>query len=147
MSKDTVHKEILRVRKLCIDNAKDLVNAAKKTLNHPHISYHLATLALEEIGKMHILEAKIIAGEYKEGMEESSTFIDNHIKKLFWAFFGVSPKSQNFTKEEIDFLIGLAGTVHKTRLESLYVDPESEIPSKDKVTLDEAKQLVGMANV
>ena len=47
-------QNIINTREECLRHADDLLRAAKRVFSEeelPHIAYHLATLALEEIGR------------------------------------------------------------------------------------------------
>jgi len=117
--------ELKRTRTACLQNAETFVNAAKKLAGNSkfrHIQYHLAALALEEIGKAEIIGMKYIAGIHKR--EPAVGGFDDHIKKLFWALWGPSFGKDLITKEQIEQYKGLASIIHRKRLFSLYVDPE-----------------------
>ena len=71
----------------CHVHATDLLNAAAKLVEEPstpNLAYHLALLALEEIGK-----ARLIAGRAAVGSARDSAWMDkwlsNHGRKLLWA--------------------------------------------------------------
>jgi AbiV family abortive infection protein len=50
---DGPNEEMHRAMRACVDHARDLLDAAKilHAADKPHIAYHLATLALEEMGR------------------------------------------------------------------------------------------------
>jgi len=54
----------LRQRQLCLDHAGDLIASAERLLpnegGYPNIAYHLAILAMEEIGKAGMLGARAV---------------------------------------------------------------------------------------
>ena len=94
-----IHKElpenIINSRKACLSHAEDLIRAATRILSDeklPNISYHLAVLALEEIGKSFLI---VMAHAYFTNQSEDSSwnpqkFYSDHIKKLFWAIWAPS---------------------------------------------------------
>ena len=87
----------------CVAHAGDLLTAAKTVLAQklPHIAYHLATLALEEIGKAGIIGMTHIAAE--DGVYPSwmGKHADDHVKKLFWAIWGPSFGKNLITNEQM----------------------------------------------
>lgn len=62
---------LLIASRACLDHAKSLLVSAKavKASGHPNISYHLAALSLEEIGRMELLQMKQMA--HKQGLEKT----------------------------------------------------------------------------
>src|ERR1700733_615564 len=136
-----------RAREACVSNAGDLVNAARLLLDQgmDHISYHLATLALEEIGKITLLSVRFARETIGEREPFSETIIDDHIKKLFWAFWGPSFGRERLTKEQMAFFRGSATAIHKKRVGYLYVDPEQPVLPQDKMPAGEARIMVDLA--
>src|ERR1700733_7478085 len=96
-----------RAREACVSNAGDLVNAARLLLDQgmDHISYHLATLALEEIGKITLLSVRFARETIGERKTFSKTIIHDHIKKLFWVFWGPLFEREALTKNQKLFLM------------------------------------------
>lgn len=112
--------------KECLNNSKELLDSAKilfekEKFNH---SYHFVTLALEEIGKSELVLINqlppVKAKKYTKG------HLDDHIKKLFWAFFGPMFGEEVITKEYLENIEGLAKKIHNTRIQGLYVDVEDD---------------------
>jgi AbiV family abortive infection protein len=113
----------------CFANARDLLRAAKRVLADEKLSnvaFHLAVLALEEVGKAVLLGTRTIA----HSVEDETVFIDNrlddHVFKLFWALWTPSFVRGNVSKEEFEKLSGMARTTHDDRLAAMYVCPEGE---------------------
>jgi hypothetical protein len=55
----------LKIRGACLDHARDLVAAAERVIRDrgfPNIAYHLAILALEEIGKAGMVSCRAVVG-------------------------------------------------------------------------------------
>ncbi|MBM3713551.1 MAG: AbiV family abortive infection protein [Actinobacteria bacterium] len=115
-------KNIVGVKE-CIYNAIDLLESSKILFNNNkyHAAYHLATVALEEIGKSELILIHQLAP--KEGAKEwTENQLDDHVKKLFWSFFGTLFGNKKLTTELLENTKGLAQHIHDTRLKGLYVD-------------------------
>jgi AbiV family abortive infection protein len=119
--------EAIKVRAACYAHARDLLDAATKLLDEPatpNLSYHLALLALEEIGK-----AGLIAGQAAVGSARDSAWLDrwlsSHSRKLLWALWAPFGKIDpaDFADAKI-----LAERLHARRLAGLYVDPSAVGP-------------------
>jgi AbiV family abortive infection protein len=116
------------IRQACLLNAERLLCSAKEVRlpDRKHISYHLAALALEEIGKASMVTINSLRSPSSEdGDDEEKTElqrVDDHEHKLFWALFLPSfhPK---MTANEFRRFQELARTIHENRLSTLYVDP------------------------
>jgi AbiV family abortive infection protein len=137
--------ELKKTRTACLQNAETFVNATKKLVKNNkfrHIQYHLAALALEEIGKAEIIGMQYIAGVHKR--EPAVGGYDDHIKKLFWALWGPSFGKNLITKEQIEQYKGLASIIHRKRLAALYVDPEKI--KRFKINKSEVDQILSLAN-
>ncbi len=77
----------LQVRQLCLEHAGDLITSAERVLNDngfPNIAYHLAILALEEIGKAGMIASRAVVGSALDSAWMDKRF-DDHIWKLQWA--------------------------------------------------------------
>lgn len=109
----------------CIKHAKDLIVSARavQAVGNPHVAFHLAVLALEELGRRELYGIKSIAERRDESSKvwlEKQT--QNHVKKLFWCFFGANFFEKQLTKEALDSITGLATYLHGRRMEGLYVN-------------------------
>lgn len=146
-------ENIINSRKACLSHAEDLIRAAIRLLSDeklPNISYHLAVLALEEIGKSFLI---VMAHTHFTNQSEDSSwnpqkFYSDHIKKLFWAIWGPSIGREKITKNQIESFQGLSHKIHETRLQGLYVDFDEKsfsLPS-EAVTEDEAQNLIDIAS-
>jgi len=136
-----------RVRSLCLKNAEDLIVSAKLIAgkNLQHIQYHLAALALEEIGKGELIEMSFIANVNQRDTTFEETSMENHIRKLYWAFWGPSFGKKVITKQEIEQLRGLATSIHLKRLSTLYVKTSDLKQPKLLLTQQEADQITSLA--
>src|SRR5450830_1773887 len=106
----------------CIKHAGDLIVSARavQAVGNPHVAFHLAVLALEELGRRELYGIKSIAERHDEsskGWLEKQT--QNHVKKLFWCFFGANFFEKQLTKEALDSITGLATHLHERRMEGL----------------------------
>jgi AbiV family abortive infection protein len=129
----------------CHAHATDLINAAARLLEDPatpNLAYHLALLALEEIGR-----ARLIGGRAALGSARDSAWVDkwlsNHSRKLLWALWTPFGKIDpaNFSEAKI-----IAERLHAQRLAGLYVDPTAEGPlPREAVSLDEAQSVIDLA--
>lgn len=120
----------------CIKHAGDLIVSARavQAVGNPHVAFHLAVLALEELGRRELYGIKSVAERHDESSKawlEKQT--QNHVKKLFWCFFGANFFEKQLTKEALDSITGLATHLHERRMEGLYVsqgDGTLVIPSE-----------------
>jgi len=129
-----------------LSNAEALLEASK-LLGDPrqyHISYHLVALALEEVGKTELLAMGYFAEKLGNPSEFIKPYLDDHVKKLFWALWGPSFGRTPLTRAEVDTHRGLALKIHETRLSSLYSHPEQSLPPHENVTRDEVLNLIGL---
>jgi len=142
--------KIQLIRESCLSHASDLLRAAKRVIEEeklPNIAYHLAALALEEIGKVGIVGMGQLTYERGQAFPWEKHAQD-HIKKLFWALWGPSFGREVITKEQIESFLGLAQRIHDTRLSGLYVgiDEDNKVLPRDAVTETDAKNLISLAN-
>ncbi len=135
-----------KIRDNCIASADDFVKSATKlrSAKVPHVQYHLAALALEEIGKAELTLMQHAVDDHSATNFVSSS-MDDHIRKLFWAFWGPGFGKKLMTQKQLDDYKGLAQSVHQTRLKSLYADAISTKLAKDNVTQEQADQLLSLA--
>lgn len=112
-----------------------------------HISFHLAGLALEEIGKIEMLGMQYVIQPRIE--EERRINLDveahTHERKLFWALWGPSFGRELLTKKQIQSFQGLAKNIHQTRLDSLYVNPNNPTPPGKAMSAKQLDNLVKLA--
>ncbi|HVZ12286.1 MAG TPA: AbiV family abortive infection protein [Patescibacteria group bacterium] len=139
--------EVQKLRELCLQNAEDLVKSARALTGKDvaHVQYHLAALALEEIGKSSLLEMQFFANQRIGDDDLEAGALESHVKKLFWAFWGPSFGQQRITKQQIEQMQGLATTVHLTRLETLYIALSDKAHPKKKLSEKEVDNIMGMA--
>ncbi len=139
-------EQLKAVREACLQNATTLVESAKTLLhtNAYHVCYHLAALALEEIGKISLVTSKYHREAFVSSDEPYDPDTEDHVKKLFWAIWGMAIAKGRVTTSEAEFSKGLAKTIHENRLKSLYVDPENLHPLNNILTQEKTEQLIGL---
>ncbi|MET4016066.1 AbiV family abortive infection protein [Bradyrhizobium sp. S3.2.12] len=133
----------------CVAHARDLLSSAQAVLvaGHPNIAYHLAALALEEIGRRALLGVQAISEAATVPPAWPKKHEQDHVKKLFWCFFGGGFFSQEITAVRLEEMSGVAQRIHDTRLMGLYVDSDGEalsIPS-EAITAEQAGRLIRLA--
>src|SRR5437868_10686968 len=98
-------EHLARIREGCLSSAEDLLNSAKALLESGalQVSYHLAVLALEEMGKFGLMETKFHMGRLSSPREFAPD-IEDHVKKLFWAFFSMHLTGHKVDKKEFESL-------------------------------------------
>jgi AbiV family abortive infection protein len=125
----------------------DAANAVTKPGSY-HIAYHLAALALEEVGKATIVLVDSRLPQPRSKDEEGPSllkWIDDHERKLFWAIW--IPIFYNSSDwKTIPRAMDVARNIHETRINTLYIDPEDlNIPST--ITEEQVKGLIDLANI
>jgi len=143
MNKDTNLAKISKIRRLCLENAKDLITAVKSS-KLPNIKFHLAVLALEEIGKLVLATIGVTIRSFEKEDDLVPPTFDEHIKKLFWGIWGVSFNKDTVSAKEIESCRGLARKLHERRLIAVYVNPNSDKPPRDIISKKEADDIVKM---
>jgi AbiV family abortive infection protein len=135
----------------CFAHARDLLRAAKRVLEAeqlPSVSFHLAILALEEIGKASLLGARSIAREIGGETIFVDNRLDDHVFKLFWALWTPSfARGKDVKKDEFENVRGFAKRLHEDRLAAMYVTPDrhaGEHPLLD-VSQTQARGLLKLA--
>jgi AbiV family abortive infection protein len=124
--------KITPVVQACLSNAELLLSAAKSARrpSHNHIVYHLATMALEEIGKASMVAVSSLRQAplpEKEGSDDEKgrpvDWIEDHERKLFWALWMTGFKNQKIAPDDFRQFQDLAKYIHELRVASIYVDP------------------------
>lgn len=129
----------------CLENADELLWSAKtvreQRLNN--IAYHLASLSLEEIGKATIILMTAAADVVADRDRPLEKWMEDHVRKLFWALWGPTFGRQSITGDQIRSFMDLANAIHKNRLDSLYVNPAGP-PARVKIADAEVDTLVSI---
>ncbi|WP_080672272.1 AbiV family abortive infection protein [Bradyrhizobium japonicum] len=149
MTKLSRDESLLKAMDACVGHASDLLDSARAVMlaGHPNIAYHLAALALEEIGRRALLGVQAVSKMATVPPAWPKKHEQDHVKKLFWCFFGGGFFSGEITGKRLDEMSGVAQRIHDTRLLGLYVDSDVEslvLPSR-AVAEEEAKQLISLA--
>jgi AbiV family abortive infection protein len=139
-----------RQRDLCFDHARDLIASAEVLLpengGYPNIAYHLAILALEEVGKAGMLAACAVT---KDGLDTTwmDKRLDNHIWKLMWGVW--SPTlSGKIDPKDFEEARRFADSTHARRMAGLYVDYGEDAilaPPRAAVRPEHATSLLNLA--
>ena len=134
----------------CCHHGSDLIAAARTVLTQmglPNVAYHLAALALEEIGKASLAMVSRVNRAEDEARAWFAKRADDHVKKLFWALWGPAVGRDVITSEQIEAIQGFAKQIHENRLRGLYVSADIlsvEMP-KELITQEQAESLVSLA--
>jgi AbiV family abortive infection protein len=138
-------------RRLCLDHAGDLVSAAERVLAndnaYPNIAYHLAILAMEEIGKAGMLASLAVIGAAldKERLERR---LGDHVFKLMWAVWSPSLAEGKIEPKDFEDARHFAASTHARRIAGLYVDHtdhNTSVPPREAVLLGHATSILNLA--
>ena len=140
-------EEVTPAIQACLANAEKLIEAAgvSSKPGSYHIAYHLAALALEEIGKSSmVFMSAINPRPIEEGDRLGPIkWIDDHERKLFWAVW--LPRRVNLRDwKTIPESIEIARTIHENRLQTLYVDPAD--PNRASISEEQANGVISLAH-
>lgn len=145
---DNIDKETIeycrKLREACLANAEELLNSAETLQGEStaHIRFHLAALAIEEVGQSVIILLNASSATLDKIDDQRSIATDDHVKKLFWAIFSPLIEQGQFTKEYIESHRELARRIHKLRLDTLYTNPQNPLLPHDRVEEKEADSLI-----
>src|SRR5579884_852057 len=108
----------------CVVHARALLDSARavRASGHPNIAYHLATLALEEIGRRRLIAVQSLASGRPDPPAWPGKHTQDHIKKLFWCFFSTALSEEPVSARALEHLSGTATMIHENRLAGLYVE-------------------------
>lgn len=135
--------------KVCLDHARALLECARAVqgIDHPNVAYHLAALALEEIGRRELIGVQMVISHRPDRSTWATNHTHDHVKKLFWCFFGTVFAHRRLTGGVLEEIRGAATLIHSTRLAGLYVENDDEgmsIP-KEAITSEQCKELLALA--
>jgi len=141
-------KDSLTAEDACLEHAQSLLSSAGAVLGagHPNIAYHLAALALEELGRRHLLGIRKLSSTQPVPPAWPEKHAHNHVQKLFWCFFGGRLTEQQLTASGLSEMRDLARHIHSKRLLGLYVDESEDglaVPS-EAIDADETKNLISL---
>ena len=140
---------VRKLKKGCIQHSKRLLNAARllEENGYANFAYHLATLALEEVGKSEMIVVGHLSVTEGRGKKILKQAAEDHEKKLFYALWMPYFGEQSMSNEEMQSFADFANSLHITRLRGLYVNPVKDFIEPDKViSMDEAKRLISLVD-
>jgi AbiV family abortive infection protein len=109
-----------------------------------HVAYHLAALAMEEIGKAGLIfvESMYLKDEPEREDSRLNKWMEDHERKLFWAIwlpaFGIEADWRTIPKH-----MEVARGIHETRLQTLYFDPAYP-NAQNEITEERASRLISL---
>ena len=111
------------------------------------IAYHLGTLVLEEIGRRELIAVQSVAAKELLPPAWPEKHAQDHVKKLFWCFFGGSFLHDGISGKRLEEFSALAESIHATRLAGLYVDTGEDILSlpQQAISAEECENLLRVA--
>jgi AbiV family abortive infection protein len=140
---------VKRLVRKCLDNAEGFLDSAKdcRAKKRNHVAFHLAVLALEEIGKASMILAKtvyprVVNDEDTDESKLSDSVVD-HRKKLFWAMLTPSFSGGMLSPEDFNRLKEIANDIHFRRTASLYTNVDETVPEAE-ISDDELERVIGM---
>jgi AbiV family abortive infection protein len=112
------HEKTLKAMDACVVHARDLLDSAKilQATGKHNIAYHLATLALEELGRRAIIGVESVSSKAPVPPAWPRKHALDHEWKLFWCFFSASFLSDATAKGALEDFRYLARHIHATRL-------------------------------
>jgi AbiV family abortive infection protein len=126
----------LLVRK-CLDNAEASLETAKdcRAKNRNNIAFHLAVLALEEVGKASMLLAEAVYPQIVQdddsGESKLSDDLGDHRKKLFWAMLTPGIDAGIISPKDFTRLKEVANDIHLRRITTLYANTNQAVPQAE----------------
>ncbi len=136
----------------CLQNAEHLLSACKdvRKPGQIHIAYHLAALALEEVGKASMIAVSSLNRLSPTDNANSTQWerrpidwIEDHKRKLFWALWLPTFAGHKVTITEFSESQALAKRIHELRLATLYVDPV-QMASRQEISDHDLDALISM---
>src|SRR5882724_8649834 len=126
MADDTIsdREKTIQAMEACVAHARDLVASARavQASGQLNIAYHLAALALEELGRRELIRLRNVTAQKAVPPSWPEKHTQDHVKKLFWCFFGGGFLDDRLGKEGFEEATDLAERVHANRIAGLYVD-------------------------
>ena len=129
----------------CLLNAERLLGSAKAVMapGQYHVAYHLAALAMEEIGKAGLIFTESVGPETGEDRESlRSKWMEDHERKLFWAIW-LPSFGEKTDWRTIPTHMEFAKEIHERRKRTLYFDPEHP-DAQAEITEGRAARLIGL---
>jgi AbiV family abortive infection protein len=138
----------LKIRQACLDYACDLLASASLVFRDngfPNIAYHLAVLALEEIGKAGMIAARAVSAGMRDIAWMDKKFND-HVWKLQWAVWSRGFADGRIDPKDFEAARRFATSTHARRMAGLYAQTDSPGPEpRSRVTVGHASSIVNLA--
>ena len=145
----TLSSREIRIAEACLEHAEDLVEAAEMLLHSGkhNLAFHMAVLSLEEAGRRSLFLLNLQARRKEEVDIVNEAKANDHVAKLYWAFFFPLVTLQKIDDAKLDEVRGLARALHLRRQEGLYLDANRRPFRRPKhiVSLKEARNIVSLA--
>jgi AbiV family abortive infection protein len=126
----------------CLAHAKDLAAAAEVLLaqiGKHHIAFSLSVLAFEELGKAAMIGMASLTGTFNaEKANSLLRHLDDHEKKLFWAFWSPWGMRERIEIEKVAEFENIAANLHRGRLDATYVGPDLAMAPSATVSAESA---------
>ena len=144
-------KQLVEALGACVAHARDLVDAAKTVQNigRSNIAYHLATLALEEMGKRELYGIQAAATAVGEPPKWQIRATDDHKTKLFWCFYAFGQIPDIVDQQQFFEMRATAADIHANRIAGLYVENSDQglsVPSQ-AISPQQTQALIGYAEL
>lgn len=140
----------LEQRRQCLEHAHDLIASAERVLANdgfPNIAYHLAILAMEEIGKAGLLSVRgVTKGTWDSTWVDKR--LDDHVQKFLWAVWSPSLSGGKIDPKDFAEARRFAEGTHQRRMAGLYVDHRRDgvsAPPRDAVRTGQVTSLLQLA--
>jgi AbiV family abortive infection protein len=120
--------DFLAALRACVAHARDLIESAKavQITGRSNIAYHLATLALEELGKREIYRIQRAAKSVGDPPKWQANATQDHVRKLFWCFYSLGRISDIVDQQQFFDKRDAAADIHANRIAGLYVDSSDQ---------------------
>jgi AbiV family abortive infection protein len=144
-------EKLIAACEACVLHARDLVESAKlvQASGRANIAYHLATLALEEMGRRELFQIQDAATNIGEVPPWQMSAAQDHVQKLFWCFYGMGRLQGIIDQEQFFERRGAAADIHAIRVSGLYVDNADtglSIPAKT-ISAKQSESLISLAEL
>jgi AbiV family abortive infection protein len=144
-------EKLLAALDACVVHARDLVESAKlvQKSGRANIAYHLATLALEEMGRRELFQIQAAAASVGDVPSWQMNATQDHVQKLFWCFYGMGRVQDIIDQQQFFEKREAAADIHAIRLLGLYVenaDSGLNVPSK-AITTKQSESLISLAEL
>lgn len=151
VNQQLIPQKIQKIVNACLSHAQDLIIAAKRIQDKgglPNIAFHLAVIAMEEIGKAGLVAINHMAKTHGASTVVREGYLEDHVRKLFWAIWGPSIGRDIITQKQIETSQNLAKQIHEMRLHGLYVDIDDDglILPQETISESEAEDLISLAS-